>query len=264
MKARTKHISKVIWKEWLKPLIPVALIIFAFRSSVADWNKVPTGSMKPTIIEGDRVFVDKLAYDLKIPFTRIRLAEWEASKIGDIVVFKSPENGIRMVKRVVAVPGDTVEMRSNHLFINGTRCDCQFAPGDVLGDMKENEIRGTIAVRENLTGTQHDMLITPSFASKDSFEEYQVPEGHIFVLGDNRDNSHDSRYFGPVPSSAVFGKATHVAWSKVPDEFLSYRGHRIFNRWILRTDSGFLPLPFFGMPEACLPSPALQPPGAKQ
>src|SRR4028119_1252094 len=95
------------------------LIVSSLRSALADWNDVPTGSMKPTIQEGDRVVVNKLAYDLKIPFTTKAIAKWGDPQRGDIVVLFSPADGIRLVKRVVAIPGDQVELRDNQLLING-------------------------------------------------------------------------------------------------------------------------------------------------
>ena len=103
----------------IKVFLVMILIISSLRSALADWNDVPTGSMKPTIQEGDRVVVNKLAYDLKVPFTMIELAKWGDPKRGDIVVLFSPEDGVRLVKRVVAVPGDRIEMRNEQLFVNG-------------------------------------------------------------------------------------------------------------------------------------------------
>src|SRR5947209_11210029 len=107
------------WRKEIRPLLILALIVFSIRSSLADWNDVPTGSMKPTILEGDRVFVNKLAYDLKVPFTTLHIAEWSAPQRGDIVVFYSPKDGTRLVKRAVGLPGDMIELRDDQLFING-------------------------------------------------------------------------------------------------------------------------------------------------
>src|SRR2546430_11552891 len=107
-----------VWYE-LRPIIVMLVVLFSFRSAVADYNVVPTGSMKPTIIEGDRIFVNKLAYDLKVPFTTFHLLEWANPKAGEIVVFDSPKDGTRLVKRVVAVPGDTVQLDKNTLVVNG-------------------------------------------------------------------------------------------------------------------------------------------------
>src|SRR5205814_7105646 len=92
--------ARKLWKEEIQPLVILALVPFSIRSSLADWNDVPTGSMKPTILEGDRVYVNKLAYDLKVPFTTWHLAQWDNPKRGEIVVFYSPHDGKRLVKRV--------------------------------------------------------------------------------------------------------------------------------------------------------------------
>src|SRR5262249_61738075 len=102
-----------IWREWLRPLLVVLVVLFAVRSAVADWNDVPTGSMKPTILEGDRIFVNKLAYDLKVPFLGWRLIRWADPNRGDIIVFRSPADGTRLVKRVVGVPGGTIPLIDN-------------------------------------------------------------------------------------------------------------------------------------------------------
>src|SRR5689334_25244557 len=115
LRARARH----WWVKEIRPLLILALVLFAIRSSLADWNDVPTGSMKPTIQEGDRVVVNKLAYDLKVPFTTIAIFKWGDPARGDIVVLFSPVDGTRLVKRVVALPGDKVEMRDNQLFVNG-------------------------------------------------------------------------------------------------------------------------------------------------
>src|ERR1700677_1771970 len=96
--------ARLFWQKEVRPLLILAAIMFSVRSSLADWNSVPSGSMNPTIIEGDRVFVDKLAYDLKVPFTTWHLAQWSNPKRGDIDVFYSPADGIRLVKRVIGLP----------------------------------------------------------------------------------------------------------------------------------------------------------------
>ena len=108
-----------LWRKEIRPLLILAVVLFSIRSSLADWNDVPTGSMRPTILEGDRVFVNKLAYDLKVPFTTWHLAQWDNPQRGDIVVFYSPYDGKRLVKRVVGLPGDILELRDNSLIING-------------------------------------------------------------------------------------------------------------------------------------------------
>src|SRR5258706_12828154 len=105
------------WYEYRGFTLFVILMVI-FRSAVADWNDVPTGSMKPTILEGDRILVNKLAYDLKIPFTTVHLTAWARPKRGDIIVFFSPIDRVRLVKRVFGLPGDEIELRDNQLLVN--------------------------------------------------------------------------------------------------------------------------------------------------
>src|SRR5215203_5267946 len=127
--------GRYLWREWIKPIGLVAIIVFPLKSAVADWNWVPTGSMKPTILEGDLVLVNKLAYDLKVPFTLERLATWDNPSRGDIVVFFSPHDAMRLIKRVVAIPGDTLELRDNVLLLNGKAL--QYQPIDAGKYAKE-------------------------------------------------------------------------------------------------------------------------------
>ena len=108
-------------RAWRKPLLIVLVLLGSFRSAVADWNDVPTGSMKPTILEGDRIFVNKLAYGLRVPFVGWRLIAGGTPVAGEIVVFDSPESGKRLIKRVVAVGGDIVQIHKGQLVVNGTR-----------------------------------------------------------------------------------------------------------------------------------------------
>ncbi len=104
MEKKTRTFKQRLWTEWVKPILVVIVVCSTFRSAVADWNDVPTGSMNPTILEGDRIVVNKLAYDLKIPFTTWHIAEWSDPKNGEIVVCYSPKDGTRLVKRVIGVP----------------------------------------------------------------------------------------------------------------------------------------------------------------
>jgi signal peptidase I len=108
-----------VWREWVRPLAVILIACGSFRSAVADWNDVPTGSMNPTIVPGDRIFVNKMAYGLRVPFTSWRMLDFAEPERGDIAVFFSPDENIRMVKRVIGLPGDRIEMRNNHLIING-------------------------------------------------------------------------------------------------------------------------------------------------
>src|SRR3954463_2671955 len=173
----------------IRGFLVILLIVSSMRSALADWNDVPTGSMKPTIQEGDRVVVNKLAYDLKVPFTMIELAKWGDPKRGDIVVLFSPEDGVRLVKRVVAVPGDRIEMRDEQLFVNG-----QAAHWTPIG-IADDPMQGRVTILdESLAGKTHKVMLTQNRrGEKSTFGPQTVPAGDYFVMGDNRDNSKDSR-----------------------------------------------------------------------
>lgn len=204
-----KPALKRLCREWLKPVLFVLLIGTPLRSAVVDWNWVPTGSMKPTIVEGDMVLVNKLAYDLKLPFTTRHLAQWGDPARGDIVVLFSPEGGTRLVKRIVGLPGDTVELRNDILFINGrpqnyTRQDAGRYARDIFEDTDP-----VVAV-EQLGPTPHLVMALPHRPALRTFGPYTVPPGSYFVMGDSRDNSRDSRYFGPVARRQIVGRAEAV------------------------------------------------------
>jgi len=184
------------------------LIVSSLRSALADWNDVPTGSMKPTIQEGDRVVVNKLAYDLKVPFTTIKIFGWDDPKRGDIVVLFSPVDGTRLVKRVVALPGDQVEMRENQLYING-----QVAKQSPVATTELADYGRAYVFAENLQGHTHKMMVTPEIPAVRSFGPVVVPDGNYFVLGDNRDNSNDSRFIGFIERRRIVGEAVAVAFS---------------------------------------------------
>ena len=208
----------------IKVFLVMILIISSLRSALADWNDVPTGSMKPTIEEGDRVVVNKLAYDLKVPFTMIEVAKWGDPKRGDIVVLFSPEDGVRLVKRVVAVPGDRIEMRDEQLFVNG-----QAARWTELG-MAYDPSQGRVSIlEESLAGKTHKVMLTQNMrGEKSTFGPQIVPAGYYFVMGDNRDNSKDSRYIGQIERRRIVGKALAVAFSLDRSHYFAPRLDRFF------------------------------------
>lgn len=201
------------WRQEIRPLLITLLILCAVRSSLADWNDVPSGSMKPTILEGDRVFVNKLAYDLKVPFTTWHIAEWGNPQRGDIVVFFSPYDGTRLVKRVIGLPGDTIEMRNEQLILNGKPVDYGSLDADVSGQLADAERQHSLFATELLPSRAHAVMVLPETPAKRTFEPVRVPEGHYFMMGDNRDNSFDSRFYGMVPRGRIVGRATAVVLS---------------------------------------------------
>lgn len=190
-------------------------LMFVFRSAVADWNDVPTGSMNPTIVEGDRILVNKMAYDIRVPFTHISLFKRADPERGDIVIFDSAVSDIRLVKRVVGLPGDRVAMRHNRLVINGDELHYQTVTGS---DSDEQEW---------LTADSHIVRLQQHGRLAD-FDAVTVPAGHYLVLGDNRDNSADSRVIGFVPREEIVGRSRMVVASLDYDRYFLPRSERFF------------------------------------
>jgi len=216
---------KMYWKGWGCSIFIALIIATSFKSAIADWNIVPTGSMKPTIVEGDRVFVNKLAYDLKIPYTTWRIADWREPQRGEIVVFYSPADNKRLVKRVVGLPGDTIAMLKNILFING-----RYLKYEPINDQSNDKASGQSCFMENLTGREHPVMISPYHSPVRSFGPVIVPEGRYFMMGDNRDNSADSRYFGFVDRNRIVGQATAVVASLDINNNYRPRWERFFTK----------------------------------
>jgi len=204
-----------------KRFILLMFLMFVFRSAVADWNSVPTGSMKPTIIEGDRILVNKMAYDLRVPFTHISLLKLADPERGDIVIFDSKKSEIRLVKRVIGLPGDSVALENNVLSINGHTMDYQ---SSIQYTAYTDKV-------ENLLGIQHSVRVQePQGGYLSSFRPITVPENHYLVLGDNRDNSADSRVIGFVPRAEIVGRSRHVVMSLNYDNYYLPRKSRFFQK----------------------------------
>lgn len=228
--ASTKMRSRIghWWRKEICPLLILALVVFSIRSSLADWNDVPTGSMKPTILEGDRVFVNKLAYDLKVPFTTLHMAEWSNPQRGDIVVFYSPHDGKRLVKRVVGLPGDTIELRNDVLVINGKVVEYGPIAAELLRDLSSADRASHVFAVEGLPGRTHAVAGYPGVRALRDFGPAKVSDGHFFMMGDNRDDSFDSRYYGAVERKRIVGKATTVVMSTDREHYWKPRWDRFF------------------------------------
>jgi len=216
------------WRESAKPMLILLLVMFAFRSAIADWNDVPTGSMNPTIVEGDRVFVNKLAYDLKIPFTSRRVAQWSDPKRGDIVVFFSPADEKRLVKRVIGLPGDRIELLNNHLLVNGEPVKYEPLAQKIINAIPADQQSQHHFATELLAEHPHPVMATPSRPSARSFGPITVPADQFFMMGDNRDNSFDSRFYGCVERQRIVGRASAVVISLDRDDYYLPRWHRFF------------------------------------
>jgi signal peptidase I len=210
-----KRIAYKIWREWLRPFALVFIIVLPLKSAVADWNWVPTGSMKPSILEGELVFVNKLAYDLKVPFTTLHLSTWGNPVRGDVVVFYSPRDGTRLVKRVIGLPGDTVELRNDMLYLNGV--PQQYSPADSAPFRHDVfEDANPVVAIEHLGACDHYVMALPGRQALRNFGPFIVPPDQYFMMGDSRDNSADSRFIGPVPRAEIVGRVPRVILSFDP------------------------------------------------
>ncbi len=208
---RKRPLARRLLRDWLLPIAVIAAIMAPIRASIVDWNDVPSGSMRPTILEGDRIFVNKLAYGLRVPLTTSWLARWGVPARGDIVVFASPTGGARLVKRVVGLPGDRVRLAGNVLYINDVAAGAE--PGAHAVRLAGSPVPVVLA-HETIGDVEHQIALTPALAALGAdFAEVTVPGDACFVLGDNRDQSSDSRFIGFVPLASVYGQATHVALS---------------------------------------------------
>ncbi len=209
------------------------IFLFGFgllRTAVADWNPIPSASMRPTLREGDVVLVNRLAYDLKLPLSDIVLLHLGDPRRGDIVTLHSPADGTRLIKRIVGLPGDRVAMHGDVLFLNGAPADYANAESG-RETLEPGWSVDALRATESLAGRPHAVQFLPTTPARRDFDEITVPEGHYFLLGDNRDNSADSRFIGPVPRELLIGRAHHVL---VSADWLGEDGWRMtprFRRW---------------------------------
>ncbi len=224
-------------KGWLyENIISLAfalLIVFMIRSSVVEAFKIPSGSMIPTLHVGDHIFVNKFAYGLKIPFSDwldsgpIYIVKRDPPKKGDIIVFKFPKPGenVYYIKRVVGVPGDTIEVKDRILLVNGQPVSLEKVPDEkmlaLLGDIPKEENYNPADLElfiEDLAGQKHWTLVDKSNYFAENFAPITVPEGSYFAMGDNRDHSNDSRGWGFVPEANIRGKAM-IIWLSIWVDF---------------------------------------------
>ena len=207
------------WREYRGFALFIVLMII-FRSALADWNVVPTGSMNPTILEGDRILVNKLAYDFKIPLTHISIYKFGDPRRGDIVIFDSKVADTRLVKRVIGLPGDTVEMRDNRLTINGI--EARYSNVEYAAD-------AIFAIESDVSMSHRIELARTGGSRLSTFGPVKVPKDRYLVLGDNRDNSADSRVYGFIPREEIVGNARTIVFSLDYDHYYIPRVDRFFH-----------------------------------
>jgi signal peptidase I len=185
-------------REWA-PVLAFLLLILVARSTLADHYHVPSGSMEPALMPGDHVLVAKSAFGYRLPFTQHVLWPGECPRSGDVVIFDSPADGVRLIKRVVAVAGDVVAVREGRVWINGEpRWEQADAPGELLVERYDGQ---RVAINLDAGGGPN-------------LPPVEVPEGQVLVLGDHRGNSRDGRFFGFVPVASLYGRAAGVFWRR--------------------------------------------------
>lgn len=217
----TEPVKKSRKRQTLE-FVGLLLAAFAVRSFIAEPYEIPTGSMLPTVQIGDRVVISKLAYGARLPFTLEDQIRWGNPHRGDIVVLLNPTAGQPdLAKRVVALPGDTVAVRAGRLVLNGQEVRETPLPGPCHDEDRDEQTGRWFEVKcsafqETLDGTTFQVHHVPG-ADVPDFGPITVPPNHVFLMGDNRDRSFDSRYFGPVPTGKLKGKAFCILWSRGPD-----------------------------------------------
>jgi signal peptidase I len=185
----------------------IILFFLLIRASVFGNFMIPTGSMNPTIIEGDKIFSNNIAYGIRLPLSEHYLARWDIPERGDIIAFNPPpqaESEVLFAKRVIALPGDRIKIDAKEIILNGK----------ILPHTFIYETNRFVRYEENLNGKNYTIQFTKSKWNLPFKREFQVPEGHIFVMGDNRDESNDSRYWGFVPVDNIIGKLEFRYYSK--------------------------------------------------
>lgn len=191
--------------EYAQSFFPVILVVLVLRSFLVEPFRIPSGSMMPTLLDGDFILVNKYTYGIRLPVINRKIIEIDVPKRGDVVVFRYPRNpSVDYIKRIVGLPGDTISYYNKQLYVNGKPMP-QESRGTYIGTGTAANMTGAERRLEHLDGVDHEILLVPD---RDSLEgEVVVPPGHYFVMGDNRDNSNDSRVWGFVPDQNLVGRA---------------------------------------------------------
>ncbi len=210
-KRRVAGIAEPTVTEYVKSFFPVIFAVFLIRSFIVEPFKIPSGSMMPTLLAGDFILVNKFVYGLRVPILNNVFYQIDQPKRGDVFVFHyPPDPSIDYIKRVVGLPGDKIAYRDKQLYINGEKLDVSFAADYQYIGSGLNMVN-TKRYQEQLGDKKHDILIEDNSITIDG--ETEVPLGHYFAMGDNRDNSKDSRVWGFVPEKNLVGRAFFIWWN---------------------------------------------------
>jgi signal peptidase I len=197
--------------EYSRAFFPVILIVFLLRSFLVEPFRIPSGSMMPSLYDGDFILVNKFTYGIRLPVINQKLADLNTPRRGDVAVFRFPgDPSVNYIKRVIGIPGDRILYKGKRLSVNGAPVEytsIRTYAGPLAGRLGLEELR----VTETLDGVAHDILVTER--PEPGPVEFTVPAGHYFVMGDNRDHSNDSRYWGFVPDRNLVGKAFFIWFS---------------------------------------------------
>jgi len=194
--------------EYARSFFPVIFIVLLLRSFLVEPFRIPSNSMMPTLLTGDFILVNKFTYGIRLPVLNRKLVELDEPRRGDIVVFRFPKDpSVNYIKRLIGLPGDKIGYYRKKLSVNGKEIP-QTMLGEYRGFGKGKEMTGSLLISEDLEAVTHDILIREGQPTVQG--EFTVPEGQYFVMGDNRDNSNDSRYWGTVPEANLVGRAFFI------------------------------------------------------